>query len=191
MQIPRPLLQERIGGIGHSTALTIPRSHRAAAMAGTFLQSFARQVCELSEPELATYTELSLDLLSIAVASASPVEVRYSRNPAHSLYRVKAYVEHHLGDQMLDAAMVARGTALSIRYINQLLEREHTSLMRYVWMRRLERCRGEILTSPSTGLRLYEIALRWGFNTPAHFSRAFKLQFGCAPREYWQTHRAP
>ncbi|HEY0232202.1 MAG TPA: helix-turn-helix domain-containing protein, partial [Dokdonella sp.] len=29
---------------------------------------------------------------------------------------------------------------------------------------------------------IFEIAWRWGFSDPAHFSRAFKTLFGCSPR---------
>ncbi|MDD5581131.1 MAG: AraC family transcriptional regulator [Methylobacter sp.] len=30
------------------------------------------------------------------------------------------------------------------------------------------------------------MAFRWGFNDSAHFSRVFKQQFGCSPREFRQ-----
>lgn len=189
MQIPRRMLQERIAGIDHWTAQSIPGAHGAGAGAASFLHSFARQARGLSEPALGALAEQSLDLLSMATASVRPIEPHRARNPSLSLHRVKTFIEEHLSDHTLNAAAIACGTGLSARYINQLFEREDTSLMRYVWMRRLERCRRDILRCEHSALRLHDIALRWGFNTPSHFSRAFKLQFGCAPRAYWQMHR--
>jgi transcriptional regulator GlxA family with amidase domain len=29
-----------------------------------------------------------------------------------------------------------------------------------------------------------EVAFRWGFRSPAHFSRAYRAHFGVAPREH-------
>jgi AraC family transcriptional activator of tynA and feaB len=80
--------------------------------------------------------------------------------------------------------MVAKGAGLSPRYANQLFEDEGTSLMRYVWKRRLERCRSDMADPSHYGRPVYDIALRWGFNDASHFSRAFKKQFGVGPREY-------
>lgn len=189
MQIPRRMLQERIAGIDDWTAQAIPGTHGPGVIAASFLHSFARQARDLDEPALGALTEQSLDLLSMAATAARPGEPHRPRTPSHSLYRVKAFVEEHLSDHTLDAAAIACGTGLSVRYINQLFEREDTSLMRYVWMRRLERCRRDILRCQHSSLHLYDIALRWGFNTASHFSRAFKLQFGYSPRAYWQAHR--
>lgn len=56
--------------------------------------------------------------------------------------------------------------------------------MRYVWSRRLENCRNDLLSQSRTGQRVSDIALRWGFNDLSHFSRAFKRSFGHSPRDY-------
>jgi AraC-like DNA-binding protein len=79
--------------------------------------------------------------------------------------------------------MVAAGTGLSARYINDLFRDEQTSLIRHVWQRRLENCRKELLSPLHSGHQISEIAMRWGFNDLSHFSRAFRQRFGCAPRE--------
>ncbi len=72
---------------------------------------------------------------------------------------------------------------LLVRYLNRLFNAEQTSLMRYVWNRRLEKCRDE-LVQPGTGSqRVADIAMRWGFSDMSHFSRAFKARFGISPRE--------
>jgi AraC-like DNA-binding protein len=79
--------------------------------------------------------------------------------------------------------LISRYAGLSARYINNLFEDEETSLMRYVWRRRLENCRKELVNPVYAEHRISDIAFRWGFNDAAHFSRAFKQHFGCNPRE--------
>jgi AraC-like DNA-binding protein len=123
----------------------------------------------------------------MGLASAAPVGLNLPRSRPLSLARVKSVIERHLGNPGLDSAMVARDAGLSPRYVNQLFEEEGVSLMRYVWRRRLECCRDDILNAggqPS----LYAIALRWGFNDASHFSRAFRNQFGSGPRDFMRRH---
>ncbi len=37
-------------------------------------------------------------------------------------------------------------------------------------------------------LSISEICFRWGFNESAHFSRAFRNEYGRSPREYRREH---
>jgi len=75
-------------------------------------------------------------------------------------------------------------------YINDIFKEDQTSLMRYVWSRRLENCRKDLLSQSRTGQRVSDIALRGGFDDFSHFSRAFKQSFGHAPRDYRQRNDA-
>ncbi|UZR27763.1 helix-turn-helix domain-containing protein [Methylococcus mesophilus] len=84
---------------------------------------------------------------------------------------------------------VASGVGLSSRYVNELFQAEGTSLMRHVWQRRLEQCRRDLMDPVRSGCSLSEIAFRWGFNDLSHFSRAFKLRFGCSPNGYRRQYR--
>jgi AraC-like DNA-binding protein len=58
-----------------------------------------------------------------------------------------------------------------------------TTIVATIRTRRLERCR-EDLSDPALAHRsIMEIAEHWGFGDPAHFSRAFRKQFGMTPSE--------
>jgi len=112
-----------------------------------------------------------------------PVDFNLSRSRSSSLNSVKTFIEQNLRNTDLDTGLITRHAGLSARYINSLFEDEGTSLMRYVWKRRLENCRKDMQNPAYAGQRLSDIAFRWGFNDAAHFSRNFKQQFGCAPRD--------
>jgi AraC-like DNA-binding protein len=183
VSIPRTLMRSRLAGVEHCTALRVPGDAGVGAVAANFIRTAASQAGAMSQGEFATLSEHSLDLFTLALASIRPQTFNLSRSRSLSLSHVKDFVERHLSDPVLDTAMVAAGTGLSARYINDLFGDEETSLMRYVWQRRLENCRKDMLSPLHNGHRISEIALRWGFNDLSHFSRAFKQRFGCAPRD--------
>lgn len=184
VSIPRRMLNDRIAGIEHCTVLRISGHAGIGAVASNFLRTCASQAGQLSPQEFRALSEHWLDLLTLAVAAVRPEGCNLSRNRSLSLYRVKAFIDRHLSDPSMDAAMVAREVGLSSRHINALFKDEGTSLMRHVWACRLDRCCKDMRDSTKAGRRVSDIAFRWGFSDPSHFSRAFKQRFGCSPLEY-------
>lgn len=187
VSIPRPILRERIAGIERCTALHMSGAEGIGAIASDFMQSSAKQVEQLRQHELSALSDHALDLLTLAIASVRPVGYNLSRSRSVSISRIKTYIEQHLQNADLDTAMIAQDVGLSARYINSLFEDEATSLMRYVWKRRLENCRKDMLDPVHAGHRISDIAFHWGFNDLSHFSRTFSKKFGCSPREFRQT----
>jgi AraC-like DNA-binding protein len=99
-----------------------------------------------------------------------------------TLVRAKLWIETHLGEA-LSAERIAGAFRLSARHLNRLFEREGTSLMRYVWDRRLARCHRDVTDPAMRGRPVGEIAFAAGFNDLSHFSRAYRARYGCAPRD--------
>ncbi len=186
LSIPRTVLRNSVSGIDNCTALRIPGRQGIGSIAGNFLRSSVTQADQLQSYEFSRLAEHALDLLSLAVTSVRPGDFSLSRSRSVSLNMIKTFIEQNLSNTELDTALIVRHAGLSARYINTLFEDEQTSLMRYVWKRRLENCRKELQNPRYAGHRLSDIAFRWGFNDAAHFSRAFKQQFGCSPREFRQ-----
>jgi len=190
ISIPRTVLRDRVAGIDRCTALRIPGVQGIGCVAANFLRSSAIHAEQLLAQEFSSISSHALDLLTLAITSVRPANVNLSRSRAASVNGIKAFIEQNLRDTNFNTNMVVRNTGLSVRYINYLFADEGTSLMRYVWKRRLENCRKDILNPAYAGHRLSDIAFRWGFNDTAHFSRAFKQQFGCSPREFRQQSTA-
>lgn len=190
LSIPRVVFRDRIAGIDRCTASRIPGNQGIGSVASNFLRSSASHVDQLQAHEFSTLSDHALDLLTLAVASVRPVDFNLSRSRSVSLNGIKTFIEQNLRDADLDTGAIARYAGLSSRYINGLFEDEGTSLMRYVWKRRLENCRKDLQNPVYAGHQLSDIAFRWGFNDAVHFSRAFKQQFGCSPREFRQRNTA-
>jgi AraC family transcriptional activator of tynA and feaB len=190
LSVPRPVLRDRIADVDRCTALRIPGAQGIGSVASNFLRSSAIHAEQLQAHEFSNISDHALDLLTLAITSVRPAEFHLSRNQSVSLNNIKTFIERNLRDADLCTGLIAQNTGFSARYINHLFEAEGISLMRYVWKRRLENCRKDILNPAYAGHRLSDIAFRWGFNDTAHFSRVFKQQFGCSPREFRQQSTA-
>jgi AraC-like DNA-binding protein/mannose-6-phosphate isomerase-like protein (cupin superfamily) len=182
VSIPRGLMQQRLAGVEHCTAIKIPGSQGIGAVAADFIRTSASQVSGMSQRTFDALSDNALDLFALALQEVRPATSQLSRSRSLSLYNIKACVEKHLTYPQLDSQMIAQATGLSSRYINELLAAEHTSLMRHVWERRLEKAHQDILGASKSGLAVSDIAMKWGFNDLSHFSRAFKRKFGASPR---------
>ena len=182
--IPRRVLRERVAGLDSLIARRIPGRSGLGAVASNFIRMSARQVPRLGQRESAALSAHALDLLALSVAGLGPRRSELSRSSERSLIAVKTLVEESLGDASLSSAVIAARVGLSSRYINRLFEVDGSSLMRHVLRRRLERCRADLVDPLRDRDSVFEIAWRWGFNDPAHFSRAFKTAFGTSPRVF-------
>lgn len=100
------------------------------------------------------------------------------------LHLICQTIETLLGNPDLTPRRVAEEHGVSLRYLQKLFAMSGKTFSSYVRARRLERCRADLLSPLYAELSITEICYRWGFNASAHFSRAFREQFGQSPRDY-------
>ena len=121
-----------------------------------------------------------------AVAGALAVDGPDSPDPAErrrvTRAAVLAHVERHLGDRDLSVAAVCRRFAISPRTLHGLFADADGSYAATVRRLRLERC-AALLADPTNRATVTAVAAAHGFDDPTSFSRAFRRQFGVAPRE--------
>jgi AraC-like DNA-binding protein len=110
---------------------------------------------------------------------------------AAHLHRICQTIETRLGEPDLTLHAVAEERGISPRYLQKLFTSVDQSFNTYLRVRRLERCRADLVSPLHGALTISEICFRWGFNGSAHFSRAFRDQFGLSPREYRQSSGKP
>jgi AraC-like DNA-binding protein len=131
--------------------------------------------------------ELSLTefLVASLAAEGSPAALggAGAARAAH-VHRICQTIETLLSDPDLTLGRVAEADGVSPRYLQKLFASAGHSFSSYLRTRRLERCRLDLTSPICAGLSISEICFRWGFNGSAHFSRAFKDQYGVSPREY-------
>ncbi|WP_397474455.1 helix-turn-helix domain-containing protein [Pusillimonas sp.] len=176
----------------HYTARVIDGRKGAGALFSGMLDGMFSLASFLNEDTADRIAE-SLPYVFSAALSSLAVEQSVSPSRLKQLHkqRILRHIRDNLRDSDLSAASIAAAVNLSTRYIYELFSDEEESLMRRVWRSRLERCRAELALPTAAGRSIGEIAYYWGFNDVAHFSRAFRKQFGVSPREYRQQTRSP
>lgn len=183
--IPRRLLKARLGRTAAFTARSIDLSTPLAKMAASYLAMLSDCADQLDAAAASKVAEQALDLVALAYSMTAPsTHLKLSAAKTTALVRLKTVINAHLTKPELGPAMAATLAGISIRYANNLLAEEGTSLERYIVAQRLDRCRRALEDPAQSHRMIADIAFGWGFSDVSHFCRRFKAEFGSSPREY-------
>ncbi len=170
-------------------SLRVDRLPGASGLGHVFsglLRATADTLDDLTSEQLRP-VELALTefLVASLAAEGSPAALggAGAARAAH-LHRICQTIETLLAEPDLTLGRVADEDGVSPRYLQKLFASAGQSFSGYLRTRRLERCRLDLTSPMCAGLSISEICFRWGFNGSAHFSRAFKDQYGMSPRDY-------
>ena len=184
VKIPRTVLEARVGNTGNLTARAIPMKNSVAALTMGFLEMLPDLAEQLDDIAGLKVAEQLLDLTALALTAEQKQFTGLSSSRATASLRLKATIERLLIEPGLKPERIAAETGISIRYANDLLAEENSSLERYVNMRRLERCRAALEDVAQSHRSIGEIAFKWGFSDISHFGRRFKSKYGLTPTDY-------
>jgi AraC-like DNA-binding protein len=166
------------------TARSLPTEHGTAAVLSSLLTGLA--------PRLTGYPSASADRLGSCMIDMAELLLREWLDEAGAtaggertlLMRITAYLEQRLPDPDLCPEQIAKTHHISTRYLSKLFAAEETTVMGWVREMRLKKCRDDLADPLLRDRPIAAIAARWGMLQPAHFSRAFRAQYGMSPREY-------
>lgn len=149
-----------------------------------FLGSLSEQLPALPDSLGPPLGETFVGLLASTLGANQQGAVDYATLPEVLKARVKQYVWTHLGESDLSIDRIARDLRCSKRYLHRVFGDEESTLERYIWHTRLERCHAALAAPAAQHRSVSEVAYSWGFNSSAHFSRMFKSHFGVTPGQY-------
>lgn len=183
LRIPRPALERHLPEAARLTALANAPEPGASELLVNTVKSLAANIQFLT-PEVALSVSQGVEHLIVAgltrAAGSIPDRDRFSRRRL-----IQEHILENLQDETLSIAAIAEKIHLSPSSIHRAFAAEGQTVMGWVWQQRLERIRATLLSSNYQGT-LTDLSVRWGFSDPAHFSRAFRQQYGHAPSELLQ-----
>jgi AraC-like DNA-binding protein len=183
MGVPTQQLDETLPRWRDWTATTVDAARpgvRPALDLLRFALAYRSTLDDDSRERLAT-TALNLLANGLADDGRLAASGRQSKLAEYHRQRIERFIDEHLRDPDLSVAMIARELGLSTRYVHKLYEKQPAHVMRQALDKRLRECQRDIGRRGTRSIS--EIAYGWGFNSTAHFSRAYKKQFGVCPRD--------
>lgn len=190
IHVPRELWIKKLGRPESATGLVV----RNNTQMGTLVANVLRQIITTAGNVEDTTAHRLLDVvLSLVVAAfgdviSNPV-AQQSSGRAALLYRAKLFIEENLHNPDLNPEKVAAALRISERYLQDLFNDVDTSVGKWIWEMRLEKCRRDLSDPLLSGKNLTEIAFNYGFNSCSHFSRKFRETFSMTASEYRHLYR--
>lgn len=182
--LPRQALLEHVPHIANLTAIRVNGQKGSGSLLRLILDELFLIAPDIKPQALAPISAIMPQLVSTALLSLDQYdEAGPRRTNAFHKSRILSFIQANLHDPNLNARSIAKSVGLSTRYVYQLFEDESTSLMKWIWNKRLEQCRQQISSPAMRNKSISEIAYDWGFSDAAHFSRAFKAIYGQTPRD--------
>jgi AraC-like DNA-binding protein len=186
LRFPRALLPLPERDLRQLTTVRIPGSAGVGALSSQFLLHLARHLHEFSTADAARLSTLTVDVLMVALAHALDAQ---NLVPPHTrrrvlMARIHTFIGENLGDAYLNPETIAAAHHISLRYLHSLFHDDGHTVAGWIRRRRLERCRQDLAQPRLSTRPIYAVAARWGFSSPAHFSQAFRGEYGLSPSDY-------
>ncbi|MBD0418210.1 AraC family transcriptional regulator [Streptomyces sp. TRM S81-3] len=194
-RLPRRYLALSEADWDRVTGMTVRGSEGLGALVSDFLVALAAGVEGHGPKVIHQLTRTAVDLLVVLVMEILHAEpqggtLRVTQARGEMLARVRNYIEKHLADPDLSPQSIARANHISVRYLHKLFQYGGTTVSQWVLQRRLDSCRHELSRTPNRRITVAAVAHRWGFVSPAHFSRTFRAAYGLTPSQ-WQALSSP
>lgn len=191
LMLPGPMLRSALRDTRRLTATAVPGTRGAGRLLIEMIRTLYADLDTLA-PASSIAVADSVTQILVAGLSALPAgqELGVSQRTAFHREQVKALVRQRLRDPSLTVAEVANALRMAPSTLHRAWAGEACSLADWIWALRLDAARRDLIDPALAGRSVSEIAYGCGFNNAAHFSRAFRARFGCAPSE-WRTVSGP
>ena len=126
-------------------------------------------------------------LQQLVVAALAPLAADESAQAASETDSLKTQVdqliEREIANPELSVGFIAKRLGVTPRHLHRLYASEAQTLSRTILGTRLDHCLRELIAPQRSAQTINDVALSWGFNDQAHFSRQFRQRFGVTARE--------
>jgi AraC-like DNA-binding protein len=185
LRIPGEVFRRYVARPEKIVAVPVSGSSGPGGLVSRFLRDLWHNPETVPGPDFASrLAPTILDLIATAYLTVPQAQPQPSSLATARRVEILNHIEAHLADPDLTPQTIAARFRITTRYLHRLLEQEAETPSRYILRRRLE-ASSRTLTNP---LRLHcsitFIAFQHGFNSVAHFCKAFRDRYGLSPRDY-------
>lgn len=181
LMVPRnKFIEIAEGGLpvgGEPQVLSFGKSNNANRFASEIAEVMSRALANPEEEQLSKVEDTVFDLLRgiFAGDSAPDSSAQYKS--------LLAFIDRHLRNPGLSAFMICKTFGMSARQLSRIFAANNNSLPRVILKKRLHLAKRVLISAGSDQMFVANVASYCGFNSHAHFSRAFKETFGVSPSE--------
>lgn len=151
----------------------------AARLLASYLEALIAELPMLQGRAVEVVADTIVELACSAIEPGLPSS-RTARRVAIRA-AIRRFIRENLRDPHLGPQGIAHAHTMSVRTLHALFEETGESVAALIRRERLDHAMNDLRRID--GGSVTEIAFRWGFQDSAHFSRAFKKQFGLTPRD--------
>ncbi len=155
-------------------------SGNLAHLLDDYISSVETSLSSLVAEDLPGIVSALRDMVAMSLTSVKHKHVT-EQHGMGLMERARRYIRQHLASPDLTPESLCQELGISRTRLYQLFE-PSGGVLHYIRRKRLLAAHAS-LSDPANNQRVFEIAEAAGFDTPANFSRAFKLEFGYSPRE--------
>lgn len=184
-RMPFSIVKTHFRGIENGCSITADASSGCAAVLRDLMISIWRNRDAISKPDFQRLPSSVLNLIGpVFLAPSAPALEQQNCTESPLLRRIKRVISAHVQNHDLNAEDIAKWVGVSKSYIYATTQRYGTTLGELIINERLERCQSALADPAQSDRTITDVALAWGFQSPAHFSRRFRDKFGESPSDF-------
>lgn len=177
-------LRQRVPNIDDCCNFPVGAESGAGRIMVTLFEAALAERDALSPMQAIRLGSMLIDAVANATAEAPEffsATAAYGSNRANLRRTIDAFINNNLSNTALNAELIAAHCHIPVRKLRDLFSVNSETLTSYIREQRLLRCREALRTPSIRSKAVFDIALKWGFNDPSYFSRAYRNRFGVSP----------
>ena len=181
--VPRSLLDHGVA-LGLQHMRTIARDQPITRLFTAYLQSLSESVSTMTQHEAAQIVPATAGIVTamLNAKDGRPADMVGAHVEQATFMVAQRLIDRQLADPALSPQVIAQTLGLSRTALYRLFAAKG-GVSRFIRDRRLRRSVRDLFDPRKSHLRIYEIALEWGFASESDYSRSFRRRFGMAPRD--------
>ena len=185
VRVPHSLLSLHPGAARRLTGVCLCARRGVGALLSQHLIALPRHTDSYQLDDATRLGTITIDLLVAVLAH----QLDRAPDPSNAinerlLARIDAFIDENLGDPDLSPQTIASAHHVSTRSLHRIFRVRELTVAELVRIRRLDRCRHDLVDPLLRDEQINAIAMRWGLPSQSHFSRIFRAAYGMSPQEY-------